>query len=206
MGIKIDDVVSVSHYSVTKPFISYIHYIDNETVILKLTRDFAANNLLEGDPVVIGYESENDIHLLGCDILSIDIKNSTMKLQIDKTESDANKRTHKRFPVSLYADIVNLDTRKKSVAIIKDISIYGMLIFSKTDYIENQRLELDLYLDKNVIFLKSYIARKANKTNYFEYGLVITYENARAINFMEDYLKKLGISYEQNIKKIKSGI
>jgi hypothetical protein len=206
MGLKGGDIVAIRHYSVINPCTSYIIDFKDKFITVKLTRDFPKNSLFENDPIVLGYELNSTVYLLGCDIKSIDIEAGTVSLKIDlMIDIDPNKRRHERYPISLYADLITLDIRKKYTAIIKNLSQYGMLIYSKADLLLNQPIEVNIYTEKDVVFIKGTINRKTVESNYIKYGFEIKYENVKSINLIEGYIKKMKLSYEQQIKKLKTG-
>lgn len=204
MELNVGDIVAIRHYSTVNPFTTVILKIEDNFITIKLTKDFAMNSLFEGEPLVIGYSSENKVFLLSCDIETIDIVNSTAVLKPDNDETFVNLRRHERFPISLYADVLTLDSRKKHVVIIKDLSQYGMLIYSKSDFQLNEFVEINVFTEKDVVFIKGSIMRKIEGPNYKKYGLMITYQNLKSINLIEGYLKRLKFSYEQQIRKMKT--
>ncbi len=201
---KAGDIISVRHYSGISPFKSIILEANENSVLVKLTKEFAIMNFLEGDPVVFGTEKGDRVIIVGCNIGEIRPKEDIIELKIDKVEEDAQKRQWERFPVSLFADVRSRDSRKKQVATIKDISHYGMLIYSKADYPVNEQVEVDIYMDKSMVFLKANIARKAERKHYFEYGVGILYEDSSSLNFMKEYIKRLMQEQEEAIRKLKN--
>lgn len=204
-GIKEGDIISVRHYSGLSPFKSIVMSISEDVVTVKLTKDFAVMNFLEGDPVVLCYEINDEVNVYGCNIEKIHIREDIVELSIDKVDLNAvNQRYHERFPVSLYADICAKDSRKKQLATIKDLSYYGMLIYSKADVQLNEQLEVDIYMEKTIIFLKGNVVRKVQKENFIEYGLGIVYEDGHSLNFMKDYIKRLKEDQEELIRRLKN--
>jgi hypothetical protein len=204
MSIRTGDVVSIRHYSGLSPFKSVVLDIRGDFVTLKLSKDFALMNFLEGDPVVLGYVSSEQVIILGCDIVTIDPKSNTVVVRVDKVDSGANQRQYERYPVSLYADIKNRDSRKKSLATIKDISQYGILIYSKADIDLNTIMDVDIYADKNIIFLRATAIRKISRDSFFEYGMGVIYEDNNTIAAIKDYIKKLRQEQEESIRRIKT--
>jgi len=202
--IKQGDIVSIHHYSGINPFKSVVMEINSDTILLKLAKEFAVMNFLEGDPVVLGLERGDEIIIIGCNISEIRPKQDIIELKIDKLDEGSEKRQWERYPVSIYADIRTKNCRKKSIATIKDLSCYGMLIYSKTDFPLHEQLEIDIYMEKTMIFLKTNIARKVQSKNYFEYGLGILYEDSNSLNYMKDYLKKLRQEQVESIRKLKN--
>lgn len=203
MNLKAGDVISVRHYSGLAPFKSIIINTDDEKIILRLTKEFAIMNFLAGDPVVLGYESEEEVKIFGCNILDINIRENTLYLQVDSIDSESNRRQYERYPVSLYADIKLRNGGKKFLATIKDMSYYGMLIYSKADLNISELLEVAIYMEKSTVFFNTNIVRKAERPNYFEYGLGIIYSDGSSLNYMKDYLKVLKMEQEDAIRKLK---
>jgi len=111
--------------------------------------------------------------------------------QIDTIEPGSELRLHERKPVSLYADIRKRGKDKKHLATIKDISIFGLKIYTKESFSVNDILEIDMYMQPKVIFLKAVILRKKSHEDFFEYGLRIEYERFETLNFIKDYIKGL---------------
>ncbi|TYQ16081.1 UNVERIFIED_CONTAM: PilZ domain-containing protein [Acetivibrio alkalicellulosi] len=194
------DVVTIRHYSGINPFRSIVISITENIIKIKLTGDFAVFNFFEGDPIVFGIEKSGETHMVGCNIVTIDNKAGSIDLRIDKTERDADLRRHERFPVSLYSDIRTRYAKKKHLGIIKDISFFGMLIYSKSDFEIGDNIEIDIYMEKKVLFLKGDIVRKTQEEKYIQYGIRITYEDANAMNFMKDYLRKQKELQEDSLK------
>ncbi|MCX7745687.1 MAG: PilZ domain-containing protein [Clostridia bacterium] len=204
LAIEPGSVLSIRHYSGVNPFKSILMEQNEETLSVKLTKDFAIMNFLEGDPVVLGFELGNQVYILGCDILKIHAKENYIILKIDKIDSDANKRLYERFPVSIYADVRSRDNKKKCLVTIKDISYYGMMIYSKCEFRASEELFFDIYMDKIMLFLKCAIVRRAERQNFFEYGIRIMYEDVNSMNFMKEYLKRLKEEQDESIRKLKN--
>ncbi|HOV24788.1 MAG TPA: PilZ domain-containing protein [Pseudobacteroides sp.] len=191
MELKVDKVVLVSHYSAVKPFRCDIIDSSDSSITLRLTRQFPVLNFREGDPAVITIKEQDNIIKIGCNVISIDSRRNILKFQIDTIEPGSELRLHERKPVSLYADIRKRGKDKKHLATIKDISIFGLKIYSKESFSVNDILEIDLYMLQKVIFLKAVILRKISHEDYFEYGLRIEYERFETLNFIKDYIKSL---------------
>ncbi|MFZ5990100.1 MAG: PilZ domain-containing protein [Bacillota bacterium] len=201
--VKPGDIISIRHYSGINPFNSIVVDIDGDAIRVKLTKDFAIMNFLEGDPVVFGIETNGQIHMIGCNITKIDSKEEVVEVVIDKVDTGSDQRRHERFPVSLYADIRTKFSKKKHLAAIKDISYYGMLVYSKSDFTLGEQIEIDIYMEKKMVFLKGDIVRKTESPHYTQYGLRIVYEDINTMNFMKEYLKRLKESHEDSVKKIR---
>ncbi|MDP4092514.1 MAG: PilZ domain-containing protein [Bacillota bacterium] len=202
MGLKAGDVISVRHYSGLSPFKSIVITADNGCVKVKLTKEFALLNFLIGDPVVFGYESNDLVYIFGCNVVDISIREGIVTLKVDNIDAESNKRKYERFPVSLYADMKLRSSNKKHLATIKDMSCYGMLIYSKADIEVSELLDLAVYMDKSIAFFNTNVIRKSESANYFEYGLGIIHSDSNSLNTMKDYLKVLKNEQEEAVRKL----
>ncbi len=204
MYLQKDDIIAVRHYSGLSPFKSIVLKVDENAVTVSLTKEFALMNFLIGDPVVFGYESGEDIYIYGSIIDDIDISGNTVRLKIDRVDVGANRRREERYPVSLYADIKLRENGKKYLATIKDISFYGMLVYTKADLEAGELIDIAIYMDKSMVFFNTNIIRKIAGPNFYEYGLGIIYTDSNSMNFMKEYLKRLKLEHEEAIRRLKS--
>lgn len=195
MELKTDKIVLVSHYSAVKPFRCDIIDASDSSITLRLTKQFSILNFLEGDPAVIMIKEQNNIINIGCNVTSIESKANIIKLRIDTIEPGSELRLHERKPVSLYADVRKKGKDKKYIAIIKDISAFGLKIYSKESFYVNDVLQIDLYMQQKIIFLKAVILRKIPHKDFFEYGMRIEYESYETLNFIQTYIKSLSEDY-----------
>ncbi|KNY29812.1 PilZ domain-containing protein [Pseudobacteroides cellulosolvens] len=195
MELKTDKIVLVSHYSAVKPFRCDIIDASDSSITLRLTKQFSILNFLEGDPAVIMIKEQNNIINIGCNVTSIEPKANVIKLRIDTIEPGSELRLHERKPVSLYADVRKKGKDKKYIAIIKDISAFGLKIYSKETFYLNDVLQFDLYMQHKIIFLKAVILRKIPHKDFFEYGMRIEYESYETLNFIQTYIKNLSEDY-----------
>ncbi|MFZ5987495.1 MAG: PilZ domain-containing protein [Bacillota bacterium] len=191
MQLKDGEIVTVAHYSEGSPFKSVVFQAGNDTVTLKLTREFSAYNLFEGDPIVLGFQVGNEIYISECIIHVINLKEGIVEVKIDNTEFITDKRVYERFPVSLYADVRSDSSRKRSVCFIKNLSLEGLGIVSKDEFTEGQEIELDIYIDKRVLPLTGVVTRKKSVMSSYEYGLKIFYKDFNTKNSLKLHLKIL---------------
>lgn len=188
--IKSGDHIMVGHYSSINSFHSTVVGVYQDKIEIQLTKDSTFLEFAIGDPIVLGIKEDQKMHVIGCDIDKVKSQEKRLELIVDKIGEEANQRRYQRIPVSLYSDLRDKFRKRKCLGLIKDISNYGMLIYSKTDFEVGEEIEIDLYMDKRMIFLKAEIMRKVLEENYIQYGVRIIYEDARAMHCMEDYLKE----------------
>ena len=204
MEIKAGDIVSVRHFSGTKLFKSLVLESRNETLSVKLVEDITLLNCSQGDPLVLGSELENEVYISSCTILGIDKEQNTIEMKIDNCETTTNKRLFVRFPVSLYAEARIGESQKKHLAIVKNISYTGMMIFSKMDFPLYQELKFEIHAGSGVIIhLKANIIRKVKDTYNYEYGLKIVYTDVHTPTLLKKYLLLLKKEQEESIRVFK---
>jgi hypothetical protein len=205
MDLKSGKVLAVRHFSIVSLINSTVLAVDNDLVTIKLTKGFLnKSSLSPGDPIVLGYESGDGTCFLGGNILAAVTNEGFAVVKIDKITNCENRRTRERFPVSLYADIVVHNAKSKDTVIMKNLSVYGMLVYSKSHFALNQSVEIHVYTEKDVVFIKGIILRKSQGQSYNEYGIRILYEDMKSKGFVEDYIKKLKLSYEDQIRRMKA--
>lgn len=204
MSIKAGEQVYINHYSRKQPSSSYILDAAGNSVKIKLTKDFTVLDLFEGDPVIIGYEYEGEAFICECIITEIDTKDNTVTLEIKEDNSLSDKRLSENYPVSIYSDIKMKDSKKRNAAIVKNINLTGMSVYSRHDMENGDEIEIDVYLDKRVVSLKSVILWKSQVSGYIEYGLKIIYSDFNDKNLMKLYLQMLKEDQYKAIGNIKN--
>lgn len=203
MKLKAGDIVTIKHYSGISAAKYIVLDMTEDTIKIKLSREFAQLSLLEDDPVVLGFEREDTVNIFGCNVIAVDPSEGVVELKADRPDTGADSREHERYPVSLYADIRLRDTRKKQLAIIKDISLYGVLAYSKSDITPGDAVDLEIFTDKSVMFVSANTVRKTQLQKYKVYGMNIIYPDQTSINTMRDYIKKLRQEQEEQIRRIR---
>lgn len=169
-----------------------------------MVKDVFQACIFEGEPVVLGFESGNEVIIIGCSVIKIDPLNRLLVVKQDSIITCENKRRCKRYPLSLYGDVISENSRKKHIVIIKDLSESGIRIFSKESFTIGQNIELNIYAESSMIFLKCTITRVLQNTFFFEYGLQIKYESVSSINQIKQYINKLALMHERYLNKLKN--
>jgi len=202
MKLEAGAAVSVRHYSGIRPFKSIVNEVKEDAVTLKLTREFTAAGISEGDPITVGYALEREISICSCTVVSINSKAGAIGLKIDSADTLMDKRILDRFPVSLYAEVRLKDSSKRNTITIKNLSIGGMQISSQNEFTEGQDIEINAFLDKNVVTLKAEIVWKTKNFSRFDYGLKTLYTNYNTRNYIKLYLQVLRDDEERIVKEI----
>jgi hypothetical protein len=202
--VKPGDVVVIKHYSEFSSIKSVVVEVTDNILIARLTKDFSQMNFLEGDPVVVGFEKDNEVFVMGCSIIEVMQSEDIIMLKIDEVEANNERRNHERYPVSLYADIKVHGSNNLYLATIKEISYHGMLVCCKADLEADSRLEVDTYLGSYTISLKASIMRKVEQARFFEYGLKLNFEDSESSDFVKNYILSLSNDQEEIVRKTKS--
>lgn len=202
MRLKEGEIVSVSHYSKGNPFKTVVYLVDEDEITLKLTTEFSKYVIFEGDPIVVGFQSENNVYISECIIEKIHPGEGCVKVKAENTEFITDKRVYERFPVSLYAEARGENIKKRSVAYVKNISLEGLSVVSREEINEGQEIDFDIYIDGRVIVVTGVITRKTKNANNNEYGMKIIYKDFNTKNSLKLYLKILKDEQERVLKGI----
>src|SRR3989339_588595 len=122
IDVKIGDDILVRHYSNRSAVKSKIVKIDNNLISIKVEKTAKAWDYLINDPVVIMILNNSIFFSISCNIIAIKVKEELIEVLVDDIRSNDDRRQEERYPVSLYADIKERDTKKKYFATIKNIS------------------------------------------------------------------------------------
>ncbi|WP_243467630.1 PilZ domain-containing protein [Acetivibrio straminisolvens] len=215
--MKVGEIASIRHYSGKTWFKSVVLQVEKDLLVVKLVREFAVLNFLENDPVVLGYEENDEVYIASCIVAGIDPDCSYIKLKIEAVRSLKEQREYERFPVSFYAKIRCDDSDKINVATIKNMSFDGLMINTNADFPLKKNIEVIIYptfqevkidndVDKTVISLRSDIVRKEAFAKYFEYGLKITNIDAQNQNLIRLYLQSIKGMQTEFLKDLKNSL
>jgi hypothetical protein len=190
MIIKPEVVVTVRHYSLLNVFKGIVRDVVDDMVTLSLAKEVSVTRFLEGDPIVVAFDENESINITGGILTRLNVTDGNLEFKMDTMEEEAKNRYYERCPVSLYADLKLNDIGKKCFGLIKDISYYGLLIFSKEDLFKGQKMDLDIYLVRDIMSLKAEVTRKVQGAMYYEYGLKIIHKGPSVYNHIQNYVKK----------------
>lgn len=216
--MKVGEVVSIRHYSGKTWFKSVVLQEEKSMLVVKLTKDFAVLNFWEDDPVVLGFEDNDEIFIASCSVVGIDPDGSYIKLKVETLKTLRDQREYERFPVSFYANIRDDDSKKTYIATVKNMSFDGLMINSNVDFSLKKNIEVVIYptfqevkideaVDKTIINLKAEIVRKEILAKHFEYGLKIIYIDPHNQNLIRLYLqniKSMQIKFLRDLKEVKN--
>lgn len=192
MYIEPGFVITVRHYSMVNVFKGIVLSVQDDTVMIKLPKECLKTSFLKGDPLVVAFETGGTVQITGGRIVDIGHNNGQLIFAEDEQEDGMKMRSYERYPVSLYADFRLAEGRggKKCFALVKDISEYGMLIYTGESFFKGQRLDLDIFLTRDILSLSAEIVRKVEYGNYFGYGLRIRHSGAIVFNHIKNVVRK----------------
>ncbi len=198
MDIRPGLVITVRHYSLLNVFKGIVLDVQGSSATIKLPKECLKTSFLKGDPLVVAYETEKSVQITGGRIVDFNAGDEQLVFSEDVPDEGITMRAYERFPVSLYADFRLAEGGKKCFALVKDISEYGMLIYSRESFFKGQKLHLDVFLTRDIMSLTAEIVRKAEFDNYFEYGLKIRHSGPVVFNHIKNFVRK---AQEEHILK-----
>jgi two-component system, chemotaxis family, chemotaxis protein CheY len=207
-GIEIQKVhfVIITHYSDSeKSMITTILSVDNNSLLLKTTKDFGNSNFTEGDPIVISFETAEKIYICEAEISFIDLPKSVFCTNVLVLDAIDNLRKSERILTSLYVELKHTNYKGIVKAIVKDISIEGVRIITNTEFEKGDQIEVGMFFEKELIRLYGNIMWKSkDNQNKFTYGIKIKYQygDNKKKKLVEKYVAKLKDEQEKNLIKL----
>lgn len=185
-------VVTVRHYSMINMFSAIVNEVRDRSIMIRLPKECMKATFLAGDPIVTSYETNEKVHIRGGRILDFNRKDELLEYMEDELDEGSRMRSYERFPVSLYADYRVAETlgNKKCLALVKDISDYGLMVYSRESHFKGLTLILDIYLPRDILSLNAEIVRKIERDGHFEYGLKIKHNGPVVFNRIKTFVKK----------------
>lgn len=190
--LKEGSLITIKHYSMTSVFRSIVSDVSTSSIEVKLPKESMKTAFLPGDPLVVAYETENSAKIKGGRIINFNRQEELLVFSEDTYDEGMRMRFHNRFPVSLYADyrVIEEYGSKKNFALVKDISEYGLLIYSNANHLKGLKMSLDIYLTRDILSLTAEIIRKVEHDGYYEYGMEIKHEGPYVFKHIKNYVKK----------------
>lgn len=192
MAAEAGAIVTIRHYSMINTFKGSVISAEGNRVEVRLPKECQKAGFLIGDPLVAAYENDESGTIVGARVCEYRRADEVLVYIEDTPEEGFEMRSYVRFPVSLYADyrVIEEMGRKKCFALVKDISEYGLLIYSTESHFKGLRLAMDIYLTRDILSLTAEIVRKVEHDGYFEYGLKIKHTGPVVFNHIKNYVKK----------------
>lgn len=185
-------VITIKHYSMTNAFKSIVSDINEFGIEVKLPKECMKTAFLPGDPLVVAYETGNFVGIKGARIIDFNRINELLAFSEDTFDEGVKMRSYSRYPVSLYADyrVIEEYSNKKKFALVKDISEYGLMVYSTDNHYKGMKINIDIYLTRDILSLTAVIVRKVDHGSYYEYGLRIKHEGPYVFSRIKNYVNK----------------
>ncbi|NLK86404.1 MAG: PilZ domain-containing protein [Clostridiaceae bacterium] len=185
-------VVAVRHYSMISLFNAIVEQVREQSIVIRLPKECMKSTFLAGDPIVTSFEKDSKAFIRGGRILGFNRRDELLEYSEDEFDEGSRMRSYERFPVSLYADyrVAEAPGNKKYLALVKDISDYGLMIYSREPHFKGLTLMIDIYLARDILSLTAEIVRQVQWDGYYEYGLKIRHNGPIVFNHIKTFVKK----------------
>ncbi|MGI6668339.1 MAG: PilZ domain-containing protein [Acetivibrionales bacterium] len=193
MDLMAGNVVAVKHYSMISVFTSIVANVRDQFIEIELPKECMGAEFLPGDPLVVAYENGNTTEIKGGRVVGYKKNEGMLSYTEDVYDEEKIKmRSFARFPVSLYADYKVLEEsgNKKYFALVKDISEFGLMVYSTESHFKGLRLHMDIYLTREILNLTAEVVRKIECDGYYEYGLRIKHNGPTVFSQIKNYVRK----------------
>lgn len=175
--LAVNDIVAVNHYSKSNYFMGSVEKSDKNTLVLKIDPTVNISNFFENDPIVIGYKNEDKCFISSYRILSMNIKNRTVKIKFNFIHNLIVKSLTEKYPISSCVDGKEIISNKKFSAAIRNININQMTIYSRNEFEIGEKLEFYMPVFENIANIKADVIEKHSRSQGFEYKISINYSN-----------------------------
>lgn len=190
MNIKPGDIITVRHYSLLNVFKSVITEVGENSLALKISRENSNAYFSVGDPIVLAFPGSDNVKITGGLVYLHNSRNGILQVRLDIQKAGGDVRLYERTPVSHYADIRIRDTGKKCQVLVKDMSFYGLLIFTNEDLYNGMQIDVDIFLDRDIISFRAEVVRRLQGDVHIEYGLKILHRGPLVFNHIQNYVRK----------------
>jgi hypothetical protein len=200
--LKKEDFVSVEHYSMREPCKVKVFRIEDDTYKLVFPKDILKKEINPDDPMVIGQKKSKKISTYGAQVLDVDNRKSTVDIKLDlRKKLTSDKRFYQRYPVSLYASIKTTDAIKRELCYIKDMSIFGMKLFSEFDFMYKDRVIVDIYSNDDIMSQEGEIVQKHKLKKNWIYGIKVKHTLTHSFDILRAYLNDIDNRHSKSFKK-----
>jgi len=202
MNLKLGEVVTLKHYSGKKIHKGIVSNVNDNYFVIKPDKDFLIFNYFDNDPIVMGFEEEDNVSICESTISGIDYQQNTFGLTVNNVITITDRRVTQRFPVSLCAYI--LDSEEKNFAYIRNMSLDGLSLCSKVDYEIGQVLKVNTTIEDRNLEFESNIVWKNESKFGFEYGLEFKNLDKNIMNSIEHCIEVLRLTQEFAVVMLKT--
>jgi hypothetical protein len=154
------------------------------------------------DPVVLISVDYNEITTTSADVTAIDTESGNVSLFIRDEDVPVERRVFERYPVSLMISARKKFSSKRIHMLVKNISLYGMMVVSETELDVEEQIDIDLITERNMFYFSGMVVWKNRLINdCFDYGLQLTHYDIATRHLFQEYLTKQKTNYANMISK-----
>lgn len=154
------------------------------------------------DPVVLISVDMNDIQTTSADVTAIDAKSGIVSLYMRNEEVPVERRVFERYPVSLMVSARKKYSNRRMQMLVRNISLYGMMVVSDSELDEHEHIDIDLITEKNMFYFSGMVVwKKKVINNCFEYGLQLTHYDIATRYQFQDYLSRQKANFANMIPR-----
>lgn len=193
-GVK----VSVSHYSMMNIFTAGKTGEEGGVVSLEIDKD-TPFGFIEGDPIVLGLKSNGECLVFQCKIANTDTLNRSLKVEIINSYPLIIETAYQNLPTSMYADIRVISTRKRFPSIVKNFTSSEIIIESKADFNNDEKVNFDISDKNKLIPIDGKIISKTQGDKNAEYIIKLEFHDYNSKKTYVTYLLELASRMENSI-------
>ncbi|GEM_PF-434641 len=201
MKLRVGEIVTLKHYSAKRSNRGIVSNLADNSVVVKPERDFLIYSFFDSDPIVLGFENDDEVNICESTVKYVDYNQNTFTLAINNVQSITNKRLTQRFPVSLCAYIFCRNARVFSY--IRNISLDGLSLCSRQEFKKGEILTVNTKIENIELTFEAQIVWKKISEIGFEYGLVYYMPQADFSKTIERCLEFLKMDQELSISRLK---
>lgn len=175
------------HYNKLKPITCTLISGDTNklfTVALD-DNDSKGLDIIKGDPVLIGtLDNDESLHVSGGSIVGITKQGNKYIIcsnEMELLSKEVEKRQYDRYPASLHGEIKLVNSIKREILCLKDVSYSGMGIYSSGDFSINDSVEVSIYLSNSVAIYDGAVMRKTTNHGRNDYGIQIIHRDKNSM-------------------------
>ena len=177
------------HYLSEHPIVVFPHAIkgnDNQYILQHFN---GVERISNYDPVLIIRIKNYNIKVTGGHIVDRIPSKGIVSIKPDYSNTDLSQRLFKRYPASYYVDIKERESKKRQGGIIKDISKYGMKIYTRSQLEIKKSVEINISYGVAMFFVDATVMNEVWNDSYFEYGLSISPADVQSIRDLRVFSK-----------------
>lgn len=192
--------ISVIHHSVINIFTAGKTGEEGTILSLNIEKETPFNDFVEEDPIVLGFNS-NGVHMISlCKISKTDTVNRSLKIEMIKSYPLKAETAYENLPASMYTDIRVISTRKRYPAVIKTFRVNEIIIESKADFNNAEKVNFDILNKNKLLPIDGQIISKTQGRKNAEYVIKLDFNDYNMKKIYVAYLQDLASSMENSIK------